>query len=221
MDILNFISWIKLGKYSSTIPTDAVTVVGVPNPTRGDAYLPVTVPVSAFTTLAETNIGKLLGGGIVVGEWDENGVKKALIASLTDLSTGLPWSPVTNILIGPTAQSWSNGLGNTDAIIAQTGAPATTAYAAGIARLYLGGGFTDWYLPAAWELNMCYNAATFVNRILGANGFQTNNWNYWSSTEISSTTAWRATFKEGSGASSNKISGIGITSIRAVRIHTL
>ena len=227
MDILNFISWIKSGKYSPTIPTDAVTVVGVPNPTRGDAYLPVTVPVTAIGALfpfptSNTNIGKLLGGGIVVAEWDENGVKKALIASLTDLSTGLPWSPVTNILIGASAQSWSNGLGNTNAIIAQTGAPATTAYAAGIARLFAGGGFTDWYLPAAWELNMCYNSATVVNRILGStNGFQTNNWNYWSSTEISSTNAWRATFKEGSGASSNKISGTGITSIRAVRIHNL
>ena len=226
MDILNFISWIKAGKYSPTIPTDAVTVVGVPNPTRGDAYLPVTVPVTAIGALvpfpvSNTNIGKLLGGGIVVAEWDENGVKKALIASLTDLSTGLPWSPVTNILIGASAQSWSNGLGNTNAIIAQTGAPATTAYAAGIARLFAGGGFTDWYLPAAWELNMCYNAATFINRILGANGFQTNTWSYWSSTEINSTTAWRGAFKEGTGIPAGKFGGGGVTSIRAVRIHTL
>jgi hypothetical protein len=222
MDILNFISWIKAGKYSPTMPPDAITVVGVPNPTRGDAYLPVTVPVSSFTTLAETNIGKLLGGGIVVAEWDENGVKKALIASLTDLGL-LPWtvSAQVNNLIGPAAQSWSDGLGNTDAIIAQTGAPATTAYAAGIARLYLGGGFTDWYLPAAWELNMCYNAATFVNRILGSNGFQTNNFNYWSSTEIAASNAWRVTFREGTGVPSSKTSGGGITSIRAVRIHTL
>jgi hypothetical protein len=217
MDILNFISWIKAGKYSPTMPADAITVVGVPNPTRGDAYLPVTVPVSSFTG---TNIGKLLGGGIVVAEWDEHGVKKALIASLTDLGL-LPWSPVTNVLIGPTAQSWSDGLGNTNAIIAQTGVAATTAYAAGIAKLYLGGGFTDWYLPAAWELSMCYNSATAVNRILGANGFQTNTWNYWSSTEISNSTAWRVTFRDGAAVASVKASGAGITSVRAVRIHTL
>jgi len=216
MDILNFISWIKAGKYSPTIPADAITVVGVPNPTRGDAYLPVTVPVTAL----QTNIGKLLGGGIVVAEWDENGVKKALIASLTDLGL-LPWSPVINVLIGPTAQSWSDGLGNTNAIIAQTGVAATTAYAAGIAKLYLGGGFTDWYLPAAWELNMCYNSATVVNRILGANGFQTNTYNYWSSTEMSNSNAWRVTFREGTGISSFKSSGGGITSVRAVRIHNL
>jgi hypothetical protein len=223
MDILNFISWIKAGKYSPTMPADAITVVGVPNPTRGDAYLPVTVPVTAFADLfpvSNTNIGKLIGGGIVVAEWDEHGVKKALIASLTDLGFS-PWSPVTNVLIGPTAQSWSNGLGNTNAIIAQTGVPATTAYAAGIAKLYLGGGFTDWYLPAAWELNMCYNSATVVNRILGANGFQTNTWNYWSSTEINLSTAWRISFKEGYGVNTSKISGTGNVSVRAVRIHNL
>ena len=148
MDILNFISWIKAGKYSPTMPADAITVVGVPNPTRGDAYLPVTVPVTAFADLfpvSNTNIGKLLGGGIVVAEWDDHGVKKALIASLTNLSLSLPWTipaQQTNP-VGAAAQNLSNGLGNTDAIIAQAGG-ATTAYAAGIARLYNDGGFTDW-----------------------------------------------------------------------------
>jgi hypothetical protein len=130
MDILNFISWIKAGKYSPTIPADAITVVGVPNTTRGDAYLPVTVPISAL----QTNIGKLMGGGIVISEWFENGVHKALIASLTDLAITLPYTEPAyqGIAIGATAQSFSNGLGNTNAIITQTGAPATTAYAAGL-----------------------------------------------------------------------------------------
>ena len=215
MDILNFISWIKAGKYSPTIPADAITVVGVPNTTRGDAYLPVTVPISAL----QTNIGKLLGGGIVVAEWDENGVKKALIASLTDLSTSLPWTiPAYDLtLIGPTAQSYSNGSTNTDAIIAQTGVPATTAYAAGIAKLYLGGGFTDWYLPAAWELNMCYNSAAIVNKVLGdVNGFSSSS--YWSSTEVGNSIAWKQNFSLGSQSSFSK--GVS-NSVRAVRIHTL
>ena len=215
MDILNFISWIKAGKYSLTMPADAVTVVGVPNPTRGDAYLPVTVPVTAL----QTNIGKLLGGGIVVAEWDENGVKKALIASLTNLSFTTPWTiPAYNTtLIGPTAQSFSNGSTNTDAIIAQTGVPATTAYAAGLARLYLGGGFTDWYLPAVWELNMCYNSAAIVNKVLGdVNGFSLSN--YWSSSEGSSNGAWLQGFLNGAQGFINKGNSIYV---RAVRIHTL
>ena len=214
MDILNFISWIKAGKYSPTMPADAITVVGVPNPTRGDAYLPVTVPVTAL----QTNIGKLLGGGIVVAEWDENGVKKALIASLTDLAITLPYTEPAyqGIAIGATAQSFSNGLGNTNAIITQTGAPATTAYAAGLARLYLGGGFTDWYLPAAWELNMCYNSAAIVNKILGPNGFAPTN--YWSSTEAAFNLAWVQRLYSGIQVSGSK--GFNYY-VRAVRIHNL
>ena len=215
MDILNFISWIKAGKYSSTMPADAITVVGVPNTTRGDAYLPVTVPISAL----QTNIGKLMGGGIVISEWFENGVHKALIASLTNLSTSLPWTipAYDTTLIGPTAQSYSNGSTNTDAIIAQTGAPATTAYAAGLARLYLGGGFTDWYLPAVWELNMCYNSAAIVNKVLGdVNGFSYSY--YWSSTEVGNPTAWYRSFDNGFQGNASKSNNF---LVRAVRIHTL
>jgi hypothetical protein len=220
MDILNFISWIKAGKYSPTMPADAITVVGVPNPTRGDAYLPVTVPVTAITSLipvSNTNIGKLLGGGIVVAEWDENGVKKALVASLTNLSTSLPWTipAFQSTLIGPTAQNY-NGLDNTNAIIAQTLLPATTAYAAGIARLYLGGGFNDWYLPSLLELNMCFNSAAIVNRVLGTNGFA--NGTYWSSTETNSTSARRILFSDSAVLSSSKP---GTSNVRAIRIHTL
>jgi hypothetical protein len=222
MDILNFISWIKAGKYSLTMPADAVTVVGVPNPTRGDAYLPVTVPVTAFADLfpvSNTNIGKLIGGGIVVAEWDENGVKKALIASLTNLSSSIVWTvPAQQAnLIGITAQSFSDGLTNTNAIIAQTGAPATTAYAAGAARLHNGGGFTDWYLPSSWELNILYNSAAIVNKILGSvNGFA--NSYYWSSTEEDNQSAWYFFFLGGFASTSFKNLQYYV---RAVRIHTL
>jgi hypothetical protein len=215
MDILNFISWIRAGKYTTTAPDNAVTVVGVPNPTRGDAYLPVTVPITTF----QTNIGKFIGGGIVVNEWFENGVHKALIASLTDLSAAIEWTVLAqqSVLIGATAQSYSDGLSNTNAIIAQTGAPATTAYAAGLARLFAGGGYNDWYLPSAWELNMCYNSASIINKVLGStNGFNTVQ--YWSSTESTATSAKAHIFTNNSQSSLNKNS---LVYVRAVRIHTL
>jgi hypothetical protein len=215
MDILNFISWIKGGRYSTTIPTNAVTVVGVPNPNRDDKYLPVTVPVSSFG--GQTNIGKLLGGGIVVSEWDENGVHKALIASLTNLSNNLTWTipAYTGIIIGPAAQSITNGSTNTNAIIAQAGVLNTT-YAAGIAKLYLGGGFTDWYLPATTELNMCYNSAGIVNKVLGIDSFDGNP--YWSSTEVNATLAWAQDCDNGITALGGKNTS---NNVRAVRIHTL
>jgi trimeric autotransporter adhesin len=227
MDTLNFFSWIKLGNYSATVPTNALSFVVIPDPRREDGYLPVVVPVSALTNTntgaassgSDTEIGSLIGGGIVVAKWNENGVKKALIASLTNLSTALPYAipAYNNTLIGPTAQSFSNGSTNTDAIIAQTGVPATTAYAAGLARLYLGGGFTDWYLPAVWELNMCYNSAAIVNKVLGdVNGFSLSN--YSSSTEGGSFSAWLQGFLSGTQGFVNKATN---AYVRAVRIHTL
>ena len=227
MDILNFISWIKGGKYSPTIPTDAVTVVGVPNPTRGDAYLPVTVPVTAIGALfpfppfptSNTNIGKLLGGGIVVAEWDENGVKKALVASLTNLAGNIVWTVPAKqtTALFPLGQSLYDGFTNTNAIITQTGAPATTAYAAGLARLFAGGGFNDWYLPSMWELNMCYDAAGIVNKVLGStNGF--TGYYYWSSSEAVSSQAYVKYFQIGVQQNFNKS---GVNRVRAVRIHNL
>ena len=220
MDILNFISWIKSGRYSSTLPANAVTVVGVPNPTRDDKYLPITVPVSSFISLTSgTNIGKLIGGGIVVGEWDENGVKKALIASLTTLgNVALVPNPLClNTIFA--AYSYSDGFTNTNELILATGAPATTAYAAGLARLHNGGGYNDWYLPAIWELNMCYNAAAIVNRVLGStNGFPINSPAYWSSTQEVSGSGWKLFFFDGIRSTASKCVNFRV---RAVRIHNL
>ncbi len=161
-----------------------------------------------------TEIGAQIGGGIVVAVFNDAGVNKALVASLTNLSTGLQWSSVTALL---PSTSFYDGLINTNAIIAQTGAAATTAYAAGIARLFAGGGFSDWYLPSLWELNTCYNSAPIVNKILGStNGFQSAI--YWSSTQFSDTLAYRISFDLSAQNAQNK----SINSyVRAVRIHTI
>ena len=176
--------------------------------------------VSDLLALGEGNVGKLLGGGIVVAEWNENGVKKALVASSTNLAS-LPWttSSYDAIPIGPAAESFSNGLTNTNAIIAQTTAPAANTYAAGIARLFTDGGYSDWYLPAVWELNMCYNSAAIVNRVLGSiNGFLTTNVSYWSSTEFDANRAWLQYFNFGSAYGDGKNL---YRNVRAVRIHNI
>ena len=140
-------------------------------------------------------VGELFGGGIIVSVWkDAQGAEHGLIASLTDLSSQIPWTTPAfqNILIGPTAQSPSNGLVNTNAIVAQAGAG--TTYAAGLCKAYNADGFTDWYLPAINELKQCNNSLQIVNEILGdTNGFEVLNFNpsyYWSSTEVSSNFVW-------------------------------
>ena len=165
-----------------------------------------------------TEIGAQIGGGIVIAVFNDAGVNKALVASLTNLSTGIQWTVTAQqtVLIGATAQSFFDGLTNTNAIIAQTGAAATTAYAAGLARLFAGGGFSDWYLPSLWELNMCYNSAAIVNKVLGANGFLKTS--YWSSTEFNNGQAWRPDIDYGY----NEFMVKGSTqNVRAVRIHTI
>lgn len=127
----------------------------------------------------EHYIGELYGGGIVVAIWKENGEEKGLIASLTDISPSAQYSSVPGKIIGQQAQSPNNGQTNTSAIIDQ-GDVSGAAY---LCRNYKGGDYNDWYLPSAWELQQCYNAALVVNTVLGpVNGFQFNT--YWSSTEI-------------------------------------
>ena len=111
-----------------------------------------------------------------------------------------------------------DGLSNTNAIITQTGAAATTSYAAGLARLFAGGSFSDWYLPSIWELNMCYNSAAIINKVLGGtNGFSGSS--YWTSTENGSSSAWNLSFSLGTfDNTAGKNFG---RSVRAVRIHTI
>lgn len=158
-------------------------------------------------------VGELYGGGIVVGVWKESGVEHGLIASLKDLSPSAPWSDVNDAAIGPAAQSLVNGRANTAAIIAQSANPETAAW---LCDSYSYDGYSDWYLPAAWELNMCYEAAFVVNTILGAaNGFQFGV--YWSSTEdpyYEGTSGWAKIFYDGKGVGADKSAN---TRVRAVR----
>jgi hypothetical protein len=163
-------------------------------------------------------VGELFGGGIIVSVWKTSGVEHGLIASLTDLSAAIPWTTPAfeQIQIGPTAQSPINGLANTNAIVAQAGAG--TTYAAGLCKAYSAGGFTDWYLPATWELNQCYNAAMIVNELLGnTNGFQfsySNTSYYWSSTEYNDDGAWAQYFSSGGADGYGKGNGCAVRAVR-------
>ncbi len=135
-------------------------------------------------------IGELFGGGIVVAVWKESGVETGLIASLTDLALQAQFSSITGTLIGfDEASSVIYGQENTTAIVAQ----GDTSGAAYLCDNYSSGGFSDWYLPASWELDQCYNAKFVITQILGrSNGFS---WGfYWSSMEFGKDFAWYRDF---------------------------
>jgi hypothetical protein len=224
MDILNFISWIKGKRQVTTVdPAKTLIPIGLKDGRRDDEYLAGAISVADFAAQIGGSggshyIGELVGGGIVVALWKEGTTEKALVASLTNLSTGIQWTlpGLKSTLIGPAAQSFSDGLGNTNAIIAQTTAPAANTYAAGLARLHAHGGYNDWYLPALWELNMCYNSAAIVNKVLGTDSF-TGDAIYWSSTEYDNNYAWFFHFNFGNASNKEKDATYYV---RAVRTHT-
>ena len=173
----------------------------------------LSVPYALYAkTVGGHYIGELYGGGIVVAVWKVGAVEHGLIASLTDIAAAAAWSNITVTLIG--AQSPTDGQANTTAIITQTGHIASAAL---LCDGYISGGFSDWYLPAEWELNQCYNAALVVNSILPpGDGFQFQDATYWSSSETAGggDNAYALLFYTGY---SNYLAKTSVSSVRVVR----
>jgi len=114
-----------------------------------------------------------------------------IIAATSDQSDQLiriKWDKGTYTITGATGTAIGTGLSNTNKIIASQGEPAMS-YAAGLARAYTGGGYTDWYLPSKDELEKL----SYTREIIG--GFV--NYYYWSSSEVDLSKAWFQTFFSG------------------------
>ena len=149
--------------------------------TAGTTYGPT---ISFTTPVAPIAVGDSYGGGKVFYIFqpaDQGYVANethGLIAATVDQSTGIRWynSNRGNETTGATATAIGTGKSNTDKIInVQQGS--LNWYAAGVARDYKGGGYTDWYLPSRDELNLLYTQKVMVG------GF--SNAYYWTSTETS------------------------------------
>jgi hypothetical protein len=134
-------------------------------------------------------IGMAYQGGIVFYIFQSydpgfvSGETHGLIAATADQSTGIQWALPAycgTAVPGGTGTALRTGLGNTINIVGQN--DVGTTYAAGIARAYNGGGFTDWYLPSKVELEILYLNKAYVD------GFA-DDW-YWSSTEYDASKAW-------------------------------
>jgi hypothetical protein len=188
---------IELNTGTGYVAMGTTQLLSVPYALHANTATSTTGSTGGFTHF----VGELYGGGIVVSVWkDAQGLEHGIIASLTDLSSSIQWTTPAfqNSLIGPTAQSFRDGLSNTNAIVAQAGAG--TSYAAGLCKAYNAGGFTDWYLPAINELKQCYNSIQIVNELLGdtyGGFFLIGTSSYWSSTETSSINAWGPYFFNG------------------------
>ena len=160
------------------------------------------------------SIGDVYQGGIVayILQAGDPGfdatIQKGIIAATSDQSTvdGIQWNNGSWITIGATGTAIGTGLANTNMIITSQ-AGTLASYAAGLARSYRGGGYTDWYLPSQDELNKLY-----LNRI-AIGGFA--NRFYWSSTERDFEGAWSQYFLNGGYFYIGKSATICVRAIRA------
>jgi type II secretory pathway component GspD/PulD (secretin) len=120
--------------------------------------------------------------GYVAGE------THGLIAAVADQSSGIQWrNGNTNQTTGATGTAVGTGSANTDSIILVQG-PVATSYAAGLAKAYAAGGYTDWFLPSKDELNLMYSNIG-QGSLLGNIGNFDDDY-YWSSTEHDYSNAW-------------------------------
>jgi hypothetical protein len=171
--------------------------------------------VNFTTNNAQTNvqIGDAFQGGKVfyilqstdVG-YDPN-VQHGLICALADQSTttGIRWNNGTNVTTNATAEAIGTGSANTALIIGVQGSSNT--HAAGLAKSYNVGTYTDWFLPSYDELVKLY-----INRSATGTSFAAAD--YWSSSEFSNTDASYLDFNDGSGYTWSKTS---LYRVRAIR----
>ena len=120
-----------------------------------------------------------------------------MVAATSDQSTGTDWGCSGTTISGADGTAVGTGAQNTIDIVTDC---TTAGIAAKICSDLDEGGYTDWWLPSKDELNILYTNRTAIG------GF--SDLNYWSSTEFSSTNAWKHFFSNGDQAATSKTNTI-------------
>jgi len=208
--------------WSSSAPAVATVANGVVTPLTGgtttitvatvDGGLTATCTCTVTVNPAPVVVGDSYGGGkvaYILQSGDPSyisGQTHGLIAATADQSTGIQWYNGSFTTTGATGTALGTGSANTTTIITSQGAIATD-YAAGLARAYNGGSYSDWYLPSKDELNKLYLNKAAIG------GFADKY--YWSSSEDYAGIAWFQSFGSGDQGLSYKASTYRVRAVRA------
>jgi hypothetical protein len=116
---------------------------------------------------------------------NDDALERYLICSVDRQSpeSGTTWYNGSNIQTSADYSQIGYGASNTDKIIEKQG-DTQTDYAAGLARAYQGGGYTDWFLPSLNELKKVHEKRDKINATSTLNGGANfTEAFYWTSTE--------------------------------------
>ena len=149
--------------------------------------------VVSRTSPCSLTIGQAFQGGIIF-YLDPSGCH-GLISASADQSTGIQWYNGSYTNTTAFASCVGCGDGNTSMIVFNQG---TGSYAAKLCFDLSLGGYSDWYLPSKYELNVMFNNIGQYNPLgLGNVGGFAYNY-YWSSTEFGTNYAWYQNLSNGS-----------------------
>ncbi|MFM7566090.1 MAG: DUF1566 domain-containing protein [Flavobacteriales bacterium] len=158
-------------------------------------------------------LGQHAEGGIIYHLYlDNQGQQHGLVLSLTNVSREAEWGDKEKDMTG--CESTWDGRSNTNALMLAT---QDTTKAAGLCDGFISGGYTDWYLPAIYELqamdNNLFTIEKALDEIEGSDPIEMNL--YWSSTESNAASAWFYSFYD--SKPTNYYDKSSKTLVRAVR----
>jgi hypothetical protein len=158
-------------------------------------------------------IGQTYQGGIIF-YLDPSGCH-GLISHATDQSTGIAWWNGSYTDTYAFGSGLFNGDGNCYGIRASQGGCAF-CYAAELCIGGNSGGYSDWYLPSKYELNLMYQnigQGQGNPSLFNVGGFAYSY--YWSSTEYDTFTAWEMNFGGGNMYHASKNATLYVRAVRA------